>query len=416
MSPVFAARRRAEEFDALVQRGAESARLGPEEARRYAELLELAGALRAVPAPEPRPEFAASLRERLMASAASELAATEQPGHERASVEDRLTLPPRRTSRERRIAIAVGGFAIVGASTSMAVASQSALPGDTLYPIKRAIENAHIGVSMGDQQKGATLLGNARARLREATELAGEPPERQDTEAIRDTLDDFGAQAGDASTLLLGQVSDGDQAAVKTLQAFTTESLASLDELSDRVTDDDARAALVDAGNVLLGIDLELQQACPDCPDSLTQVPQWLITQASGPLGETAPPATDPSPPSGDREGRGAGGKQDGDRGESDGEYRPILPTEIPSGLPGAGGPPVAAPGDDGAGSGGSSGDGSAPGPKKGPVGNLIEGLTGGEDNPIPVVPELLAGVGALLDGLTAPLLGGLTGGDPDKK
>ncbi|MQW74461.1 hypothetical protein GHK92_01085 [Nocardioides sp. dk4132] len=415
MSPVFAARRRAEEFDALVQRGSE--RPGPGHAR-YAELLEVAGALRAVPAPEPRPEFAASLRERLMAAAASELAAVERPDRSRPSVEDRLTLTPRRTSRERRIAIAVGGFAVVGASTSMAVASQSALPGDTLYPIKRAIENAHIGVSVGDEQKGSTLLDNARARLREATELASETPERQDTEAIRDTLDDFGAQAGEASTLLLGDVSDGDRAAVETLQAFTAEGLASLEELSDRVSDDDARDALVDAGNVLLGIDLELQQACPDCPDSLTQIPQWLITQASGPIGTTAPPAADPSPPREDRGGRGTDGDQDapGQGDEDDAEYRPVLPTDIPSGLPGVGGPPTPAPGSGGGSGSGGTGEGGAKDPKKGPVGNLIEGITGGKDNPIPVVPELLAGVGDLLDGLTGPLLGGLTGKDPDQK
>jgi len=417
MSPVFAARRRAEEFDALVQRAAGDTPLRPEDAR-YAELLELAGALRAVPAPEPRAEFTASLRERLLTAAATELAAdpsveaTTRPTNRpemRPSVEDLLTLPPRRTSRERRIAIAVSGFAIVGASTSMAVAAQSALPGDALYPIKRAIENAHAGVSLGDQQKGSTLLGNARARLREATELAREEPGRQDTEAIRDTLDDFGAQAGEASGLLLG--ADDDRAAVETLQAFTVESMSSLEELSDLVPDD-ARDSLVDAGNVLIGIELELQQACPGCPDSLTQIPQWLITQAAGPLDPTAPtPGPDSRPPSGDdREG-----ERDGDRrgGSGGPRFVPVLPTDIPSDLPAAVGPPAPEPG--GAGGGDPQGGGDTKGPRKGPVGNLVEGLTGGEDNPLPIVPELLVGVGDLLDAVTSPLLGGLTGQDRDK-
>ncbi len=35
------------------------------------------------------------------------------------------------------------------ATRSVAVASQSALPGESLYPIKRAIESAHVGLSLG---------------------------------------------------------------------------------------------------------------------------------------------------------------------------------------------------------------------------------------------------------------------------
>ncbi|NPC98573.1 DUF5667 domain-containing protein [Nocardioides sp. zg-DK7169] len=416
MSPVFAARRRAEEFDALVQRGPDPARRAPEDAR-YAELLELAGALRAVPAPTPRPEFSASLRERLLAEAVTELAATDDA---RPSVEERLTVPARRTARERRIAIAVGGFAVVGATTSMAVASQSALPGDMLYPIKRAIENAHSGVSVGDRQKGSTLLGNASARLREAEQLAREDPERQDDEAIRDTLGDFGRQAEEASTLLLGEYTrNGDRGAADALQSFLTTSHASLEGLSDRVSED-SRDALVGAGNVLIGIDLKLQQVCPDCPETLSQIPQWLITQASSSAGGTRPPE-DAAPPPGDGAGTASDGRGRGPRGGQgldDVPFSPVLPTDVPGGLPGTAPSPEPTPGagDGSGGSGGSGGKGSGKGSgkdrEKGPVGNLIEGLTGGEDNPVPIVPELLAGVGELLDAVTSPLLGGLTGQD----
>ena len=78
---------------------------------------------------------------------------------------------PRRTRRERRLGIALGAVAIIGATTSMAVASQSALPGDALYPLKRAIENTQAGFSVGDDAKGETILGNASGRLDEVDEL-----------------------------------------------------------------------------------------------------------------------------------------------------------------------------------------------------------------------------------------------------
>ena len=62
--------------------------------------------------------------------------------------------------------VALGAFAIIGATTSMAVASQSAIPGDALYPVKRAIENTQAGFSVGDDAKGETA---PRQRLRAAS-------------------------------------------------------------------------------------------------------------------------------------------------------------------------------------------------------------------------------------------------------
>ena len=49
----------------------------------------------------------------------------------------------------------------------MAVAAQTALPGDSLYPVKRAIEDTRTGLASGDTAKGARLLANARGRLDE---------------------------------------------------------------------------------------------------------------------------------------------------------------------------------------------------------------------------------------------------------
>src|SRR4051794_21249502 len=166
MTPLFPARRSAERFDSLVEGGRRDD-VDP----ATSDLLELVGALRSVPESQPRPEFVADLRDRLMVAAATEL----KPAPATLRVRDdvaRLTVKPVRSRRERRIGIAVATVAVMGATTSMAFASQGAIPGDALYPLKRAIENTEAGFSRGDDAKGEAILGNASERLDEVGKLS----------------------------------------------------------------------------------------------------------------------------------------------------------------------------------------------------------------------------------------------------
>lgn len=373
MSPVYSPRRRADEFDALVEGRARGA--GP----RHEELLELVGALRGLPEVTPRPDFVADLRVRLMAEAPTALA---EAGPSLSLGSDRLTVPERRVRRERRIAAAVGGFAVVGATTSMAVASQSALPGDVLYPVKRAIENAHTGLSADDQQKGQTLLANASDRLQEVEELSQrvvEAEDAQDVRAIEDTLASFGDQAAEASDLLLADyAASGDEQAIRELQDFTAESFDALTALAG-VVPEPATDALVSAGNVLAGIEAEIMAVCPTCEARLHEIPQWLLAQA-GTLGEglLAPgAATDGSP---DIAGDGAATAGDDPAEGRPGDGRKGQ-QEVPS-LDGslAGLVEGESPADGGTGSSGSgSGGADAPEPRD-PVDGLLDTLTGGID------------------------------------
>ena len=68
MTGLFSAKRRADEFEALLSRAPETP-LTDREVERFAALLSLVSDLRAVPDAMPRPEFAGSLRERLMTEA-----------------------------------------------------------------------------------------------------------------------------------------------------------------------------------------------------------------------------------------------------------------------------------------------------------------------------------------------------------
>ena len=149
MASVFA--RRADEFAALVE-GTSTSGL-----ERHARLLDVVGQLQAESPPAPRPAFVADLRERLMAEAETVLVPVA--ARESAATEDRLRLrvpgrtapaAGRRTSRDRRIAWGIGSLALLTSAATVAVGSQVALPGDTLYPVKRAMEDVSTSLAIGD--------------------------------------------------------------------------------------------------------------------------------------------------------------------------------------------------------------------------------------------------------------------------
>lgn len=353
MTPVFSARRRAEEFDALI----DSSTGHDLSDARYAEFLEIVSALRDVPAAQARPEFVSSLREQLMLAARTELVPSE---------EARLALPVRRRPRDRRIAAAVGGFAIVGATTSMAMAAQSALPGDALYPLKRAIENVEAGISVNEGQKGATLLANASGRLDEITALS-RAGRLEDTTAIAETLNTFTDQAAAASDLLLSDyASTGDESSIAELRDFTALSMETLAELESLVPAD-ARDELLHAARVLTQIDAEAQQACPDCAGGITEIPKILAGSATYSSGGSTGASTVRD--TGTKGGTRGGVKDDGSKsGDPEAPAEDSLTDTTV----------ISAPGDETDGGDGGGGEEET----NDPIGDLAEGLTDGETQP----------------------------------
>ena len=265
MTPGFAARRSAEEFNSLVENTSTEELLSA----RYADSLELIGALRATAPVEPRAEFVADLRRQLMVEAATVLTPTAA----------RLTVTPRRNPRERRIALAIGGFAVVSATTSMAMAAQTALPGDTLYPLKRALENASTTIKIDEDAKGASLLDHASGRLDEVNELTSQRDDAN-PQVVADTLHAFADQATSASDLMIAAYADnGQQSDIERLRVFTAQSMAVLNTL-ETVVPDTARAALIEAAQVITQIDTEAIRLCPSCGGGVTEVPEFAATSA----------------------------------------------------------------------------------------------------------------------------------------
>ncbi len=279
MTGPFSTRRRAEEFDAAISRP-----LTEQDAKDFAALLAVVRDLRAMPQPSPRSDFVSDLRVRLMAEA--DTALLPQAARPLTATEQRLVLPVRSHRRDRRLATVLGAAALVGATTSMAVAAQTALPGESLYPVKRAIEQAQTGIAGDDTERGRALLANARGRLDEVRELTerGNPAS---TSAVDATIETFSDQADDASdALLAAYAKTGDEAVITELRSFTGSSMDQLSEL-ESVVPESAHDSLVEAGGRLADIDRRASQACPTCAGTPTSIPPNLLAADNPSTGVT---------------------------------------------------------------------------------------------------------------------------------
>lgn len=156
------------------------------------QLLVLANAVRDN-APElerPTPAFRAQLRAQLV-----EEAAAAQVG-----VLDRVRDAVReRTARWRysaRVATASVTASMMIGSAGAAVAAQSALPGELLYPLKQATESARLALASSTEETGRVQLDLARERLAEITEGIDSltPSQVIDTLAAMDRSSEAGAE------------------------------------------------------------------------------------------------------------------------------------------------------------------------------------------------------------------------------
>lgn len=391
MIPAFTSRRRADDFDRLVEAAVSGTAAPGSAPAELAALAELAASMREVPEVTPRAAFSADLRERLMTAAATELTPAA------ARTADRLTVrraEPSRRRRERRLTVGIAALAIVAGTAGTALASQSALPGQALYPVKRAIENVRAGFTVGDDAKGSTLLSDAHTRLEEVGKLSrSSSPSSKDQEEISKTLTTFSAQAQKASDLLLSDYqSDHDPASIKKLHDFTAASIDQLTELQPLLPAA-AQDALSGAAQALLMIDSAARNLCPTCGVGLTSLPTTLLDPVAktldglgSALGSTTPAApkrhdssttklptvptnigpanVDPSSPTGQ-------GKTPSSNQPNDKPGQPATPSLVPSS-------PAAPP----------SG-----------LGQTVDGVTG-------TVGGVLGTVGGVLGGVTDGLLG----------
>ena len=254
------------------------------------------------------------------------------------------------------------------------------------------------GLSVGEGSKGTTVLANASARLDEVDELTRQGEVDAPTEArIERTLDTFTDQATEASDLLIADYANtGHADSIAQLRDFASSSLDQLAALEPLVPPA-ARDELIRAAGVLASINAEAAQQCPTCGGTpITSIPPVFL--AAEQIFVPRQPAPSPI------EQPDANGKRATARAtRATRATTPGCRTSTPSDLgPGSVTDPAAAA---------RSADRRvqpAPGPRQRPHRRRQRTAAArASDNPsIPVVSDLLDGVGQILEGVVDPLTG----------
>ncbi|MFE6778653.1 DUF5667 domain-containing protein [Streptomyces sp. NPDC057702] len=228
----------------------------------HARMLDLTSELGELPAPEMDPVAKTVQRAQLIAAMESSFAGAEarvpeqrsardveeggdarQPGKagkgsHRAGPLSRLR-PRSRWSK----GLAAGGLTVgvaAGAFGGVATASSDALPGDSLYGLKRGIEDLKRGMANDDADRGRIYLDQASTRLHEARRLmerarAGEL-DHESLGEVRRALSGMEHAASEGHRLLQGvHQRDGSLGPMRELSTFTTNHRQSWSALRERL-------------------------------------------------------------------------------------------------------------------------------------------------------------------------------------
>ncbi|PYC86915.1 hypothetical protein C7C46_05345 [Streptomyces tateyamensis] len=131
----------------------------------------------------------------------------------------------RRWGRRFAITGLVAGVT-VGSFAGVASASSGALPGDSLYGMKRGLEGLRLDLADSDAERGSLLLDQASTRLAEARSLIGQANGRglspQTVSRLGNALRDMHAEAAKGRDLLRSVYrANGSLAPMRKLAAFT---------------------------------------------------------------------------------------------------------------------------------------------------------------------------------------------------
>ncbi|NED78983.1 hypothetical protein G3I76_02575 [Streptomyces sp. SID11233] len=248
------AHRRANAFAQAVEeqslRGA--AAVQPEEPAEPADrgpLLALANGLGELPKPVLDPEVKVVQRAQLVAAMEAMFAAGGMPAAP--SVPEQRSKGAHRASPLRKLrprsrwtkGLAAGGLTVgvaAGAFGGVAAASSDALPGDSLYGLKRGMEDIHLNLAGSDTSRGEAYLDQASTRLSEARRLmergrSGDLDHEQLGE-VRRTLNGMTHDATEGHRLLHAAYKrDGAIGPIQTLDSFSRSHRESWTSLRDRL-------------------------------------------------------------------------------------------------------------------------------------------------------------------------------------
>ncbi|MFD5189129.1 DUF5667 domain-containing protein [Streptomyces sp. NPDC058357] len=244
----------------------------PAEPADHGSLLALANGLGELPRPELDPEVKVVQRAQLVA--AMEAMLTEGGASAGPTVPEQRTKGAHRASPLRKLrprsrwtkGLAAGGLTVgvaAGAFGGVAAASSDALPGDSLYGLKRGMEDIHLGMASGDADRGEAYLDQASTRLSEARRLMERARsgalDHEQLGEVRRTLNGMTHDASEGHRLLHSAYQqNGAIGPIQTLDSFSRSHRESWSSLRDRLP-----VQLTDIGNqvssVFDAIDEEVQ-------------------------------------------------------------------------------------------------------------------------------------------------------------
>jgi hypothetical protein len=168
----------------------------------------------------------------------------------------------------------------LGGTAGMATAAEHALPGEALYPVKRAIEHAQTGLSTSSAGKGRALLTQAGDRLSEASGLLAQGTPTSLAQ-VSPTLRDFTTEAQQGSGLMMSSYRDNhDPASIVAVRRFAADSLGTLRAMA-RSAPADNQDELAAAAVALSGIDQQARDLCAACAADLPDLAVPPTFQAS---------------------------------------------------------------------------------------------------------------------------------------
>ncbi|GAA5122751.1 DUF5667 domain-containing protein [Pseudonocardia adelaidensis] len=136
---------------------------------------------------------------------------------------------------------AAAAAALLAIASGGVLASSNALPGDTLYPVKRVAESAGLALTFDDADRARRHLELAATRLSEVEQLAHSTQSPPAPEVYTEAMDDFDTATNEGSQLLLSAAeADKGSTAADDLHKWAAEQSDRLAELEPALPAADA--------------------------------------------------------------------------------------------------------------------------------------------------------------------------------